>query len=86
MYDPETDMVLDAHFLHLNVNNLYNHNINLVEFSNQLLNVYQLDHWMRKYKWWWYLLFWFLDLILVIAYIIYKTLFEEVKVNPINHY
>ena len=36
VYDPETDMVLDAHFLHLNVNNLYNHNMNSVDLSDQL--------------------------------------------------
>ena len=36
VYDPETDMVLDAHFLHLNVNNLYNHNMNSVDLSDQI--------------------------------------------------
>ena len=39
----------------------------MVHLSDQLWNVYQVDHWMRKYNWWWYLLFWGHDLILVNA-------------------
>ena len=41
---PETQMVRDAHFLHLNVNDSYYHNMNSVEPSYQLQNVYQFDH------------------------------------------
>ena len=60
--------------------------MNSVGLSDQLWNVYQVDHWMRKYKWWWSLLFLVHGLILVNVYIIYKTLRGEVKVKPISHY
>ena len=52
VYDPKTEMVRDAHFLPLNINDSYNHNMNSVDLSDQLQNVYQIDHWMSKYKWW----------------------------------
>ena len=51
-------MVRDDHFLRLNVNDSYYHNMNLVGLSDQLQNVYQIDHWMCKYKWLWSILFW----------------------------
>ena len=58
MYDAETKMVHDTHFLCLNVNGFYNYNMNLVDFSDQLRNVYRVDHWIHNYKCWWYILFW----------------------------
>ena len=39
VYGSESDMVRDAHFLLLNVNDSYNHNINSVDLSDQLQNV-----------------------------------------------
>ena len=61
-------------------------NMNSVNLSDQLCHVCQVDHWMFKYKWWWYLLFWGHGLILVNAYIIYKTLCEEENVNLMSNY
>ena len=65
----------DAHFFCLNVNDSYNCNMNSVDLSDQIQNVYRVDHWIRKYKWLWYLLFWVHSLILVNVYIIYKALY-----------
>ena len=48
VYEPETKMVHDAHLLHINVEVSYNYNMNSVNISDQLLNLYQVDHWMRK--------------------------------------
>ena len=79
-------MVRDAHFLRLNVNNLYNQNMNSVDLSDQLHNVYQVDHWVQKYKWRWSLLFRCHGIIFFNAYIIYKTFREEGKVKPMSHY
>ena len=79
-------MVREAHLLRLDVNDSYYYNMNLVEFSDQLWDVYRVDHWMRKYRWWCYLLFWGYGLLLVNAYIIYQTLCEEGKVNSMSHY
>ena len=47
MYDPEK-MVCDAHFLRLHVNDSYNYNMNSFDLSDQIWNVYQVDHWMHK--------------------------------------
>ena len=41
---------------------------------------------MRKYEWCWYLLFLAHGLVLDNAYIFYKTLCEEGKLNPVSHY
>ena len=60
--------------------------MNYVDLSDQLHNVYLVFPWMRKYTWWYYLLGEGNGLLLVNYYNIYKTLCEEVKVNPISHY
>ena len=86
VYDPETQMVCDANFLHLNDNYSYSYNMNSFDLSDQLQYVCQVDLWMRMYKWWWSLLFWVHGLVLVNAYIIYKTLCEEGKVNIMSGY
>ena len=86
VYDLKAEMVRDAQFLRLNVNDSYNHNMNSVELSYQLQNVYQFYHHMCKYKMWWYILFWCHGLILVNVYTIYKTIYEEVKVKSMSHY
>ena len=65
-------MVRGAHLFCLNVNDSYNYNMHLVDLSDQLRNVYQVYHWMCKYKCWWYLLLWYHFIVLVNAYIIYK--------------
>ena len=54
--------------------------------SDQLHNVYQVEHWLRKHKWCWSLLFLGRVLFLVNAYIIYKTFCEEGKVKPMSNY
>ena len=81
-----TQMVSDDPFLCLNVNDSYSYKINSVDISDQLWNVYQFDHWMNKYKWWWYILFWGRVLVLVNTYIIYKTLYKKGKVNYMTNY
>ena len=40
VYDPNTQIVCDAYFLRFNVNYSYNYNMNSVELSDQLQNVY----------------------------------------------
>ena len=86
VYDPGTEMVHDVHFFCLNVNDSYNHKMNFVDLSDPLRNVCRVDHWMCKYKGWWSLIFWGHVLVLVNAYIIYKTLCEQGKMKPMSHY
>jgi hypothetical protein len=42
-----------------------------VDISDQLRNYYRFDHWMRKTKWWWSIMFWGLGIQLVNSYILY---------------
>ena len=79
-------MVPDTHLLNRNVNNSCNHQMNSVYLSDQFSNVWRVKHWMFKYNWWRSLFFWGHGLIIVNVYIIYKTFFEEGKVNTIIHY
>ena len=72
VYDPKTKMVSDVHFLSLNVNDYYNYNMNSFDLSDQLHNVHQVDNWVHKCKWWWYILFWVQGLVLVNSYIVLK--------------
>ena len=76
VYDPDTQMVRDVDFLRLDINDSYNYNMISVDLSDQLRNVYQVDHWMGKCKWWWSLFFWLHGLVLVSSYLIYKALCE----------
>ena len=70
-YELEKEIVRDTHFLRLNFNDSYNHNMTLVDLIDQLQSVYQVDQWMCKCKWLWYLLFWVHGLVLANVYIIF---------------
>ena len=79
-------MVRDDPSWRFNVNDSYNHNMNLVGLIDQLQNLCQVEHWMCKYKWLWSISFLGHVLVLSNACIILKTLCEEGKVNPISQY
>ena len=49
--------------------NDYNHQMGDVDVADQLRKNYRFDHWLRKRKWWWYIMFWDIGVILVNAYI-----------------
>jgi hypothetical protein len=42
-----------------------------VDVSNQLRNTYRFDHWLCKHKLWWSILFWWIGVMLVNAYVYY---------------
>lgn len=56
-----------------NIQNMYNFNMNSVDISDQLRSLYGFQHWVRNIKWWWALFMWVLCIILVNAYMLYKT-------------
>ena len=43
-----------------------------VGVADQLRKNYRFDHWLRKRKWWWSIMFWDIGVILVNAYIVYR--------------
>lgn len=46
-----------------------------------------MDHWMRKRKWWWTIMFWAVGVTLTNSYLIYKKLCEEENKQPaFSHY
>ena len=48
VYEPEIDMVRVVQILRLNVNELYNHNMNVVDLSDKLRNCCQFYLYMCK--------------------------------------
>ena len=52
--------------------NYYNHQMGDVDVANQLRNNYRFDHWLRKRKWWWSIIFGVICVILFNAYIFYR--------------
>jgi len=47
--------------------------MNGVDIADQLHGSYLIDKWMRKGKWWWAIWMWGVQLLLVNAYVLYKT-------------
>jgi len=77
-------------FLRAVVNDEYNSTMNQVDISDQLWNYYHIDHWMRKHKWWWAIWMWGLQVLLVNAYILYRTThlltWEKAEKTLLSHY
>ena len=52
-----------------------------VDVADKLRNNYWFDHWLRKRKWWWSIMFWAIGVILVNTYIFYRGVNLEVGVS-----
>ena len=52
-----------------------------VDVADQLRNNYWFDHWLRKRKWWWYIMFWAIGVILINTYIVYRIVNLEYGVS-----
>ena len=61
--------------------NDYNHQLGDVGVDDQLRKNYWFDHWLRKRKWWWSIMFWDIGVILVNAYIVYRRVNLEAGVS-----
>ena len=55
------------------IQNFYNFHMNSVDVADQLRSSYGFQHWVRNRKWWWALFMWGLGVILVNAYLCYKS-------------
>lgn len=71
VYNVDTGKKELLNFLLMSYINDYNHGMGDVDIADQLRNNYRFDHWMRKRKWWWSIMFWEIGVILVNAYIVY---------------
>ena len=61
-------------FLRTEVTDTYNNGMNDVDVADQLQNTYHIDRWMCKRKWWWAIWMWGVQVLLVNAFVLYKTL------------
>ncbi len=66
-------------FLHLNLINMYDNNMNSVDISDQHRNCYCFNHWMQNRKWWWAIFMWSLGIAATNGYLLYEKTFEESK-------
>jgi hypothetical protein len=72
VFNVDTRRLETMRFLRLEQNDFYNNSMGDVDVSDQLRNQYRFDHWLRMRKWWWSILFWWLGVMLVNSYILYK--------------
>ena len=87
VYNVDTQRTEMMRFLRLNQIDTYNHGMNDVDAADQLRGSYRMDHWMRKRKWWWSIMFWAVGVTLTNSYLIYKKLCEEENKQPaFSHY
>ena len=71
-------------FLRIFYINDYNHQMGDADVADQLRNNCRFDHWPRKRKWWWSIMFWDIGVILVNDYIVYRRVSLEARVSKID--
>jgi hypothetical protein len=72
-YDSAAGQCILMKFLRPNIVDQYTMNMNGVDIADQLRNYYRIDRWMRKRKWWWSIWWWGIQVLLVNAYVLYRT-------------
>ena len=72
-FDKEVSANVMMSFLRANINDDYNNSMNGVDVGDQLRGTYRIDKWMHKRKWWWAIWMWGVQVLLVNAYLLYKT-------------
>ena len=81
VYNVDTDAKEPLQFLQMCCINKYNHQMGDMDVADQLRNNYRFDHWIRKRKWSWSIMFWGIGVILVNACIIYRRVKLEAGVS-----
>jgi len=86
VYDKVKKGIVNTEFLRLNINDDYNCQMGHVDVADQLRNYYQMDHWMRKTKWWWSPFFWGVGVLIVNAYVVDKNFMKNKGREYISQY
>lgn len=73
VFDKKEEKRVKMRFLRCSINDDYNNGMNGVDIADQLRGSYRIDRWMRKRKWWWSIWMWGVQVLLVNAYVLYKT-------------
>ena len=83
-FNTETGEVLKMRFLRMNCINKYNNKMGGVGIADNPRSYYRIYLGVRKRKWWWYILFWAVGVILTNGYIIYICI-HNMHVTPRKH-
>ena len=70
-FNVETGMVETQRFLIMNTIHEYNNTMGGVDLAYQQRGTYCIDKGLRNRKWWWYILFWSIGVMITNAYVIY---------------
>ena len=73
VYNKDAGVNIMLQFLRPVVTDDYNYGMNNVDQADQLRGTYRFDRWMRKRKWWWLIWMWGLQVLLVNAYVLYRS-------------
>lgn len=64
--------MVEMPFFRLSLIHDYNNVMNDVDLADQVRNVYRWDLFMRKRKWWWSTMMWFLQILQTNSFVLYK--------------
>ena len=73
VYDKTLRKKVKIHYYRSNIQIFYNFHMNYVDVADQLRGSYGFQHWVQNRKWWWALFMWGFGVILVNAYLCYKS-------------
>ena len=73
VYDETQRKKVKINYYQSNIQNFDNFHMNSVDVADQLRSPYGFQHWVQNRKWWWALFMWGLGVILVNAYLCYKS-------------
>jgi hypothetical protein len=90
VFNKKEEKRVQMRFLRCKVNDDYNNGVNGVDMADQLRGSYRIDRWMCKRKWWWSIWMWGVQVLLVNAYVLYKTthlyMWKKNKKSLMSHY
>jgi len=76
VYNKTSNQKVRMKFLRSGLIDDYNNGMNKVDQADQLCGSYQFDHWICKCKWWWAIWLWGVQVLVINAYVLYKTAHE----------